>query len=234
MAAWWLMMAYLKRLPRVLAYALRGVAAVAVCWPLWASAEIYKYELPNGELLFTTEPRKGLKLVEIIGDSPRKAATKPASGASSGSSGSSSSGSSSSEGAPQKPRQQAYDPIIEEAALAYGLPISFVKAVIKVESNFNSRAVSPVGAMGLMQLMPGTAADLGVEDAFDPRQNIFGGCKYLRMLTNRYNGDINMVLSAYNAGPGNVDKYSGIPFDATQAYVRDVYRWYQSYQKDSP
>jgi soluble lytic murein transglycosylase-like protein len=196
-----------------------------------AQAEIYKYELANGEVLLTTEPRKGLKLIEIIGDRPSK---KPTSSSAASSSTAGHAPKKASGATPSKQaKYSAYDVFIDEAAAAYGLPVPFVKAVIRVESNFNSHAVSPVGAMGLMQLMPGTAADLGVEDAFDPRQNIFGGCKYLRMLTNKYNGDINMVLSAYNAGPGNVDKYSGIPFDATQDYVRDVYGWYQTYKQQA-
>jgi soluble lytic murein transglycosylase-like protein len=213
---------------KVARWVLAACWAGVMCAPQSVTAEIYKYELPNGEVLVTTEPRKGLKLIEVIGDRPKRAA--PASGVRAGGA----AGGSGAGATPGGPRHQAYDALIEEAATAYGLPFAFVKAVIKVESNFNPRAVSPVGAMGLMQLMPGTASDMGVEDAFDPRQNIFGGCKYLRMLTNRYNGDINMVLSAYNAGPGNVDKYSGIPFDATQAYVRDVYRWYQSFKQDAP
>ena len=126
--------------------------------------------------------------------------------------------------------QTTHDHLIREASEAYELPFAFIKAVIKIESNFNTHAVSRVGAMGLMQLMPGTAGDMGVTDAFDARQNIFGGTRYLRLMANRYNGDINLVLAAYNAGPGNVDKVSGIPFESTRGYVKNVYHWYKKYE----
>ncbi|MBH23164.1 MAG: hypothetical protein CMH57_01635 [Myxococcales bacterium] len=123
-----------------------------------------------------------------------------------------------------------YDDYIREAAATYQIPFAFIKGVIKVESNFYPTVISPVGAMGLMQLMPATADYLGVKDAFDPRQNIFGGAKLLRMLTNRYNGDINLLLSAYNAGEGAVDRYDGIPYEKTREYVRRVYHYYKQYQ----
>ena len=114
----------------------------------------------------------------------------------------------------------------------YGIPVAFIKAVIKIESNFNPRAVSKVGAMGLMQLMPGTAEHMQVSDPFDPHQNILGGTKYLRRLSDRYDGDINLILSGYHAGPGNVAKAGGIPFEKTQQYVRNVYNWYVRYREE--
>src|SRR5690606_9841675 len=117
-------------------------------------------------------------------------------------------------------KEERFDHIIREASATYQIPFAFIKGVIKVESNFNPLVVSRTGAMGLMQLMPGTADFLGVEDAFDPRQNIFGGTKLLRILTNRYNGDINLLLSAYNAGEGAVARYDGIPYAQTREYVR--------------
>ncbi|MFE4140510.1 lytic transglycosylase domain-containing protein [Peribacillus sp. YIM B13472] len=122
-----------------------------------------------------------------------------------------------------------YDHIISRAASLYNLPEKLIKSVIKQESNFNPEATSYAGATGLMQLMPATAKSLGVDDATDPEQNIMGGSKYLSQMMARYDGDIQVALAAYNAGPGNVDKYNGIPpFKETQNYVQKVYGTFSS------
>ncbi|MBS4198687.1 lytic transglycosylase domain-containing protein [Bacillus sp. FJAT-49732] len=113
--------------------------------------------------------------------------------------------------------------IIQKASEVYNLPAKLIKSIIKHESNFNSTAVSHAGASGLMQLMPQTAKGLGVNDIFDPLQNVMGGSKYLRNMLDKYDGNLVLALAAYNAGPGNVDKYGGIPpFKETQNYVRKV------------
>ena len=113
--------------------------------------------------------------------------------------------------------------VIEKYARHYGVDQDLVWAVIRQESGFNSHAVSPKGAMGLMQLMPGTAAMLGVADAFDVEQNIAGGIKYLERCLSQFNQDVSMGLAAYNAGPGNVVKYQGCPpFAETRHYVASV------------
>ena len=110
--------------------------------------------------------------------------------------------------------------IIVAAARQHSIDARLVAAVALRESNFRVRAVSPVGARGVMQLMPRTAAWLGVENAFDARENIFAGARYLKMLDKMFNGDLNLVLAAYNAGPGSVRKHHGIPpFSETQKYV---------------
>ena len=119
--------------------------------------------------------------------------------------------------------KNAFDQLIRQAAQHHGVSEGLVKAIMHTESGFNIHARSPVGAQGLMQLMPATARRFNVSNAYDPQQNIFGGVKYLSWLLKRFNGDTRLAIAAYNAGEGNVDKYGGIPpFRETQDYVRRV------------
>ncbi len=112
---------------------------------------------------------------------------------------------------------------VSEASKTHGLPRNLIEAIIKAESNGNPKAVSAKGAKGLMQLIDSTAADMGVVDTFDVKQNVMGGSKYMKMLLNRFKGDLKLALAAYNAGPGNVEKHDGIPpFKETINYVNKV------------
>jgi soluble lytic murein transglycosylase-like protein len=118
---------------------------------------------------------------------------------------------------------ESYDQLIEEAARTYGLDATLIRAVILTESAFDPLAISTAGAMGLMQLMPALAEELGVTDVFDARQNIMAGSRYLGDLLRFHNGNLPLALASYNAGPGNVERYGGVPpFEETQTYVRRI------------
>ena len=118
--------------------------------------------------------------------------------------------------------------IIKEASAKYQVDEDLIEAVIKAESDFDPNAQSSAGAQGLMQLMPQTAADLGVTNSFDARQNINGGVRFLKNLLDYYSGDVSKALAGYNAGPGAVDEYDGIPpYQETQTYVKRVMDTYR-------
>lgn len=169
-----------------------------------AQADIFKKRLPDGTLCFTNTPMGGdwdLYLHETKGNKYRF--RRPSSS--------------------EMVRRSNYDGIIRRTALYHGVDPDLVRGIIHVESAYNPLARSPKGAMGLMQLMPETASGLGVGDPWDPNENIAGGTKFISYLIKRYNGDLTKALAAYNAGPGAVDQYNGIPpYQETQDYVRSV------------
>lgn len=126
-----------------------------------------------------------------------------------------------------------YESIIAEASAKTGVPEHLIKAIITAESAGRADAKSPVGAKGLMQLMDGTAADLGVTNSYDPRQNIMGGTKYIQQMLKQFGGDIEKALAAYNAGPGNVRKYNGVPpFSETKSYIARVKKYNEMYKSN--
>ncbi len=123
------------------------------------------------------------------------------------------------------PAHEAHDEIIEEAAATYGVDSHLIHAVMEAESSFHPFAVSRAGAEGLMQLMPELSSEMGVGDAFDPRENIMGGVRYLKRLLDHHKGDVDLALASYNAGPGNVERYGGVPpFQETRNYIRTIRR----------
>jgi hypothetical protein len=130
-----------------------------------------------------------------------------------------------------KKGEQTFHSIINKASKQHDIDPALVKAVIMAESSYNPRAVSPKGAVGLMQLMPNTAESLGVANSFNPEQNIQGGTKYLKKLIDQFDGDIILALAAYNAGPAHVKKHNGVPpFKDTLYYVHKVYHYYDFYK----
>jgi soluble lytic murein transglycosylase-like protein len=121
------------------------------------------------------------------------------------------------------PAHEAYDDIIQEAAATYEMDANLIHAVMQAESAFHPFAVSRAGAEGLMQLMPDLSDEMGVGNAFDPRQNIMGGVRYLKRLLDYHKGDLDLALASYNAGPGNVERYGGVPpFRETRNYVKTI------------
>jgi soluble lytic murein transglycosylase-like protein len=178
-----------------------------------ASADIYRAVGPDGVISFTNTPKNGARLYARTEPRPQQAGASPAS----------------TRGAAD--RFTRFDQHIREAAALYQIPTELVRAVIKVESDFDPRAVSHANARGLMQLIPETAERMMVRDSFDPRDNIFGGTRYLRVLANTFNGDIELTLASYNAGEGAVMRYGGIPpYAETQDYVARVLGYYRQYR----
>ena len=132
----------------------------------------------------------------------------------------------------KRKKKGRYDSLIKEASLKYDIEFSLVKALIKVESNFKRKAVSKVGAMGLMQIMPANMRLLKIKNPFNPRQNIMGGTLYLKKMIKTFPGNLSFAIAAYNAGPASVQKYKGIPpYKETQNFVKRVMRYYSYYKK---
>lgn len=188
-----------------------------------AGAAIYSYRDEHGRLFLTdSPPNRNYKIVvtsrkEREGpDSPTQATFAVSAQASA-----------------QKfmlPNDETFSKYINEAAQVHDLDPYLIKSVIKVESDFDPVIQSSKGAQGLMQLIPSTARLVGCDDSFNPRQNILGGANYLRMMLKRFDGKLDYALAAYNAGPGNVEKYQGIPpFRETRNYVRKVNHYYKQY-----
>ena len=173
--------------------------------PPGVSADVYRYVDDAGVIHFTNHPvDHRFERVRVVPSGSRR-------------------------GRQRAPRIARYDNLISRLGREHSVEPALVKAVIAAESNFDPKAVSRKGAQGLMQLMPGTARLLGVEDAFEPEQNVSGGTRYLRKMLTRY-GDMTRALAAYNAGPEAVDRYRGVPpYPETQDYVDRVLTYYVAY-----
>jgi len=127
------------------------------------------------------------------------------------------------------------DRLVNANSAQWNVDPNLVRAIIANESGFNANATSGVGAQGLMQLMPGTAAGLGVTNSYDPGQNVWGGTRYIKGLLDRFGGNVKLAVAAYNAGPGAVEKYSGVPpYAETQNYVQNVLSSYEKYRAQTP
>jgi len=167
-----------------------------------ADADIYRYVDASGRVHFTDTPTHGRYDMYMKEEAPVKASNR------------------------------SYLDIIRRHATSYRLEEALVKAVIKVESDYQPRVVSRKGAQGLMQLIPQTAKDLKVSNPFDPYENIRGGSEYLRMMLDLFNNDVELALAAYNSGPSTVKRYGGIPpYDETQKYVKTDQRYLDYYRQ---
>jgi soluble lytic murein transglycosylase-like protein len=137
--------------------------------------------------------------------------------------------------APSPVAPEEIERLVSANSATWNVDPSLIKAIIANESGFNANATSNAGAQGLMQLMPGTASGLGVTDSYDPAQNVWGGTRYLRGLLDRFGGNMELAVAAYNAGPGAVEKYSGVPpYAQTQNYVQNVLSSYEKYRSQIP
>ncbi|MFZ5864171.1 MAG: lytic transglycosylase domain-containing protein [Nitrospirota bacterium] len=136
---------------------------------------------------------------------------------------------------PGKVHRSRYYTLIDKTARDHQMDPALIRAVVKAESDYDPQAVSSAGALGLMQLMPGTAQDLAVRNPFDPEENVRGGVQYLRYLLTRFNGDTALAVAAYHAGEQNVERHNGVPpIEATKAYVKRVLTYHKQYRQTMP
>jgi soluble lytic murein transglycosylase-like protein len=196
------------------AAALLGVGALALI-PGRASADIFTYTDAEGVVHFASKPKGGGYQLYIKSPaSVRRPGVVPVGPSDT-----------------SAERFSRYGEWIRQAAILYQIPEELIRAIIKCESDYDPRAVSGAGAQGLMQLIPETAVRMQVRDAFDPREAIFGGTRYLRVLANMFNGDLELTIAGYNAGEAAVVRYAGIPpYEETQAYVAHVLSYYRRYR----
>jgi soluble lytic murein transglycosylase-like protein len=187
----------------MLTRSLFALTCLALLWPAQTEAQIYAWRDAAGNLVLSDRKHDSDAKTYAVPDAPAIRSTRPV--------------------ASRQTRQQ-FEPLVQTYAKQVGIRPDLVRAVIQVESGFNPRARSPKGAMGLMQLMPATAVELGVRFPFDPEENIRGGTKYLKQLLDRYDGNEELALAAYNAGFGAVDRHGGKvpPFRETRDYVKKV------------
>ena len=190
---------------RTLLILIFGILGLALGFPSLSSTEIYKYVDENGVVHFTNVPDNRYNLVLKEGWVQFRLGAN----------------------------FDTYDPVIRKASRKHSVDYALVKAVIKAESNFDPLAIPRAGAKGLMQLMPGTAKVLGVNDSFQPADNIEGGVRHLRYLLDLFNGNLQLALAAYNAGEEAVFRYKGLPpYQETRTYVQRVLQYFQNYSSD--
>lgn len=190
-------------------------------FPMDARADIYMYTDKDGVTHFTNIRPTGRKYTQLYKARAGKPSAQRCKGCDVVAARDSS-----------KDRFTRYDPFIYGAARLYKIPVALIRAVMETESDYDPRVVSSAGAKGLMQLMPVTARHMGVTDVFDPRQNIYGGVRYLRVLANTFHGNLLLTIAGYHAGPGAVARFGGIPpYETTQRYVPIVMRRYFRYQR---
>jgi soluble lytic murein transglycosylase-like protein len=209
----------IKDQKRSIALIVRLMTALLACWmliPQGLSAEIYSYVDKDGVMHFTNAPtsnKYSSRKYRYIGNeiSGIRIIRMPTPFT--------------------RINCNQYDDIIRRASKVHGIKYELVKAIIHAESSFNPNAVSPAGACGLMQLMPENIEKFNVNDPFDPQENIMAGTKFFRQLLDRFDSDLKLTLAAYNAGPGAVDQYRGIPpYQETEDYVSRVLHYYSQYK----
>ncbi len=204
---------------------MRLAPALLLLLPAFASADLYTVE-KNGQIIITSKKVRGARVLHHVKDgksaAPQRRAARRARKAAGPFTGD------------RAARARRFAGTVRAAAVHYALPEPLIWAVMKTESDFHPHVVSHKGAQGLLQLMPGTADDMGVTDPFDPDQNIYGGARFLRLLANKFDGDLVLTLSAYHAGGARVRSVGGIPHSQTAEYVRRVLNAYYAYQKKLP